>query len=81
MGVVIYNCPNCGAPLKFENGQKMATCEHCGSQGTIEDAKAKMKYDYKIRKMEIKNNYKEMCFKYGFPALVILVILEIIFLH
>lgn len=72
MGVVIYSCPKCGAPLKFERGQKVSTCEHCGCQGEIEDAKARMKYDYKMKKLENKARFNELAIKYCIPAIVLL---------
>ncbi|MBR3116934.1 MAG: hypothetical protein IKF36_03560 [Bacilli bacterium] len=39
------NCPNCGANIRFEEGQEKARCKHCDSDILIEKD-----YDYEIKK-------------------------------
>lgn len=34
--ILSYDCPGCGAAIKIDPDQKMANCEYCGTQFTIE---------------------------------------------
>lgn len=40
MATVVYKCPGCEAPLRFDAASGMMVCDYCGSTFTVEEAKA-----------------------------------------
>lgn len=39
-------CPNCGAPITFQEGRDDTFCMHCGTQCFKEDSQLEMKYKH-----------------------------------
>lgn len=51
-------CPNCGAPITFQEGRDDTFCMHCGTQCFKEDSQLEMKYKHE-EKMTDKAYRKE----------------------
>ena len=66
------NCPNCGANIRYEEGQEKVTCKHCDSDILIEKD-----YDYEIKKSVYERLKKGEKFNTGQKVLSIIIILII----
>ncbi len=55
-----YNCPNCGAELKFDPDKHKLCCEFCESEFTAEEIERQNIYDFSTEKQK---NSEEYCSK------------------
>ena len=47
-----YNCPNCGAELKFDPDKHKLCCEFCESEFTAEEIERQNIYDFSTEKQK-----------------------------
>ena len=55
-------CPNCGAPISFEEGREDTFCSHCGSQLHRDDDNIVRRLEHIEKKMEYAERHEERTF-------------------
>ena len=76
-------CPNCGAPVHFEDGREDTFCQHCGTQVFKIDEQLDIKLKHEENTIKLlnernKNSDKTIIFALG--LLILLAIFCILFL-
>ena len=64
---IAYNCPNCGAELKFNADKQRLCCEFCESEFTIIEIAKTNARENAAKKAENASSYCEMMNEYSCP--------------